>query len=110
MSEATAGRQYLVSVGISADSIVVKAVGRNTAGSLEAVAEYLRGAGIHRVLLVSDPFHLARLRLEAHRLGFDALTSPTRTSPISEHFRTELGYLLAEAVKLPALLILGFAQ
>lgn len=110
MSEATAGRQYLVSIGIAADSIVVKAVGRNTAGSLEAVAEYLRGAGIHRVLLVSDPFHLARLRLEAHRLGFDALTSPTRTSPISENFRTELGYLLAEAVKLPVLLIRGFAQ
>lgn len=110
MSEATAGQRYLVSTGIPADSIVVQAVGRNTAGSLEAVADYLRGEGIHRVLLVSDPFHLARLRLEAHRLGFDALTSPTRTSPISRHFRTEVEYLLREAAKLPILLLRGFVE
>lgn len=110
MSEATAGRRYLVGNGIPADSIVVQAVGRNTAGSLEAVAEYLRGEGIHRVLLVSDPFHLARLRLEAHRLGFDALTSPTRTSPISRRFGTEVEYLMREAAKLPVLLLRGFFQ
>jgi uncharacterized SAM-binding protein YcdF (DUF218 family) len=110
MSEATAGQQYLVGTGIPADSIVVQAVGRNTAGSLEAVAVYLRGAGIQRVLLVSDPFHLARLRLEAHRLGFDAMTSPTRTSPISRRFGTEISYLLAEAFKLPVLLVRGFFE
>ena len=110
MSEATAGRSYLVSTGIPADSIVVKAVGRNTAGSLEAVSEYLRGERIRRVILVSDPFHLARLRLEAHRLGFEALTSPTQTSPISRRFRTEIGYLLAEAAKLPVLLIRGYFE
>lgn len=110
MSEATAGQRYLVNIGIPADSIVVQAEGRNTAGSLEAVSEYLRGAGIDRVILVSDPFHLARLRLEARRLGLEALTSPTRTSPISDRFGTEISYLLTEALKLPVLLLRGFFE
>lgn len=105
MSEATAGRQYLVSRGIPPDAIVLQAEGHTTAGSMEAVANYLRGEGRTHVLLVSDPFHLARLHLEAHRLGLVAWTSPTRTSPISASRRTELGYFLAEAAKLPVILL-----
>lgn len=105
MSEATAGRRYLIGVGIPPDSIVVQAEGRSTAGSMDAVASWLLGQGHRRVLLVSDPFHLARLRLVAHGLGLEAFTSPTHTSPISSRFRTELKYLLAEAVKLPLLTV-----
>lgn len=105
MSEATAGRRYLLSLGIPPDSIVVQAEGRSTAGSMDAVAVWLRGQGHQRVLLVSDPFHLARLRIEARRLGLEAWTSPTTTSPISSRFTTELRYLLSEAAKLPVLAV-----
>lgn len=110
MSEATAGRQYLIGVGIPADSIVVQPVGHSTAGSMDAVAGWLRGAGLDRVILVSDPFHLARLRLEARRLGLRAWTSPTATSPISSRFATELRYLLGEAAKLPVLAVEGLVS
>ncbi len=110
MSEATAGQRYLVAQGIPASAVVVQAEGHTTAGSMDAVAEYLHGAGREHVLLVSDPFHLARLRLEAHRLGLTAYTSPTTTSPISRRFTTELGYLLAEAAKLPIILMKGILQ
>lgn len=105
MSEATAGRRYLVSNGIPTESVVVQAEGRNTSGSMDAVAEWLIGQGHRRVILVSDPFHLARLRLEASRLGLEAWTSPTATSPISSRLGTELRYLLAEAIKLPVLVV-----
>lgn len=107
MSEATAGQRYLVSRGIPAGAVVVQPEGRTTAGSMDAVADYLRGAGKERVILVSDPFHLARLRLEAQRLGLTAYTSPTLTSPISRRFGTELGYLLAEGAKLPVIMLKG---
>ena len=107
MSEATASQRYLVAAGIPARAVVVQPEGRTTAGSMDAVADYLRGVGREHVLLVSDPFHLARLRLEARRLGLTAYTSPTTTSPISREFGTELGYLLAEAAKLPIIVLRG---
>lgn len=109
MSEATAAQRYLVAQGIPADSVVLQA-GKSTAASMDSVAEFLHGEGITRVLLVSDPFHLARLHLEAHRVGLEAYTSPTRTSPISRNFSTELGYLLAEAAKLPVIFVKGFLR
>jgi len=56
---------------------------------------------LRRALLVSDPFHSLRLRLEAHRVSIDAYTSPTTTSPISRQFSSELPYLLAESAKIP---------
>ena len=103
MSEATAGQRYLTGLGVSPERVVVEAEGHNTSGSMDAVADRLKGEGLSRVILVSDPFHMARLRLEGYRLGLTSYTSPTTTSPISSHFRTELTYLLKEALKLPVL-------
>ena len=40
-------------------------------------------AGSAASILVSDPFHSLRIQLIAEELGFDPVTSPTRTSPIS---------------------------
>ncbi|HET9065007.1 MAG TPA: YdcF family protein [Gemmatimonadales bacterium] len=105
MSEATAGQRYLTGIGLPPEQVVVAAEGRSTRGSMDAVAERLKGEGLRRVILVSDPFHMARLRLEGRRLGLLTYTSPTTTSPISTHFRTELGYLLKEAAKLPILVL-----
>jgi uncharacterized SAM-binding protein YcdF (DUF218 family) len=109
MSEATAAQRYLVAVGVPADSVVLEA-GRTTAASMDSVADYLHGEGATRVILVSDPFHVARLHLEAWRLGLEAYTSPTRTSPISRSLSTELGYLLAEAAKLPLIFLKGLVS
>lgn len=107
VSEATASKRYLVAAAIPADSVVLESRGRSTAESMDAAAEYLHASGRARVLMVSDPFHLARLHLEARRVHLVGYTSPTRTSPISQHFGTELGYLLAEALKLPVILLRG---
>ena len=68
---------------------------------MNAVPGWLRARGLRRVLLVSDPFHMFRLRLEARRTALEAYTSPTESSPISENPVLELRYLLAEGVKIP---------
>jgi uncharacterized SAM-binding protein YcdF (DUF218 family) len=54
------------------------------------------------VILVSDPFHMARLRAEARRTRLTAYLSPTTTSPISENPQREMEYLVAESWKVPA--------
>ena len=60
--------------------------------------------GLRRVLLVSDPFHMFRLRLEARRTALEAYTSPTESSPISDNPVLELRYLFAEGFKVPVAL------
>lgn len=100
-SEALVGKRYLEGHHIPATALVVRPEGRSTVSSMEAIARWLERQGLERITLVSDPFHMARLRLEAERLGIVAYTSPTRTSPISGSLRGELPYYAAEAFKVP---------
>ena len=68
------------------------------------------GGGRHRIVVVSDPFHMFRAVRQAADLGMDAYPSPTRTSPLSASrlkltelvIREDLaiaGYLLSGAGK-----------
>ena len=68
---------------------------------MTAVAEWVEREQLKSVILVSDPFHMARLRAEARRTGLTAYLSPTTTSPISSNSTLEMNYLLAEAWKVP---------
>jgi len=97
-SEAEAAAAYL-SRSVPAPALVVLATGRTTDESIAAAAEWCRGYSITEIVVVSDPFHMLRIRLEARRQGLTAWTSPTRTSPISAHLARELPYLMAEAAK-----------
>lgn len=101
VSEALVGRRYLVTHGVPPDAVVAQGEGRTTAASMSAVTGWLRQRGLHRVLLVSDRFHMFRLRLEARRTALEAYTSPTESSPISDNPALELRYLLAEGFKIP---------
>ena len=106
VSEAEVGRRYLMDVaGIPADAVRAEAAGHTSDASLRAVVRALP-PGRHRVILVSDGFHMFRLGIIARRLGLDPRGSPAPTSPIRANRRRELGYMLAESVKAPAAFIL----
>jgi uncharacterized SAM-binding protein YcdF (DUF218 family) len=100
-SEAIVARRYLLYHDVPDSAVVVQPQGRSTQASMTAVAGWLAGRGLHSAILVSDPFHMFRLHLEARRTGLIAYTSPTETSPISDNPVLELEYLAAEAVKVP---------
>jgi uncharacterized SAM-binding protein YcdF (DUF218 family) len=101
MSEALAGERYLRAQGVPAGAVAAAGEGRTTKTSMTAAAAWLRPRSIKRVLLVSDPFHMLRLRLEARRTALEAFTSPTESSPISDNPVLELRYLFAEGFKIP---------
>jgi uncharacterized SAM-binding protein YcdF (DUF218 family) len=101
VSEATVGRQYLVAHGVPDSAVVVRPEGRSTQASIRSVAQWAQEHSVGQVILVSDPFHMLRLRLEAGRAGLLAWTSPTTTSPISASRREEALFLAAEAWKIP---------
>jgi uncharacterized SAM-binding protein YcdF (DUF218 family) len=82
-------------------AVIAQPHGRSTQASMTAVADWLEAAHLKRVILVSDPFHMFRLRMEARRTNLEAYTSPTESSPISDNPVLELRYLAAEALKIP---------
>jgi uncharacterized SAM-binding protein YcdF (DUF218 family) len=100
-SEASVARHYLLARKVPPSAVVAQPQGRSTQASMTAVAEWLAAVRLKRVILVSDPFHMLRLRLEAQRTHLVAYTSPTESSPISDNPVLELRYLAAEAFKIP---------
>jgi uncharacterized SAM-binding protein YcdF (DUF218 family) len=100
-SEATVSRRYLLSRGIPDTAVVVRPEGRSTIASMDAVGKWLAERDLRSVLLVSDPFHMCRLRFEARRMNLIPFVSPTRTSPISRSRTRELGFMATEALKMP---------
>jgi uncharacterized SAM-binding protein YcdF (DUF218 family) len=100
-SEAIVGRHYLLARDVEPADVVVQPQGRSTQASMTAVADWLEAEGLHSVILVSDPFHMFRLRLEARRTNLEAYTSPTESSPISDNPVLEFRYLAAEGFKIP---------
>jgi uncharacterized SAM-binding protein YcdF (DUF218 family) len=107
-SEAIVGRNYLLTHDIPPAAVVVQPQGRSTQASMTAVAAWLETEHLNRVILVSDPFHMFRLRLEARRTDLEAYTSPTESSPISDNPVLELRYLAAEALKIPVAWVRAF--
>jgi uncharacterized SAM-binding protein YcdF (DUF218 family) len=100
-SEARVGARYLAEAGVPDTSDIAISEGRSTTASIAGLAAWGRDHGLHTVLLVSDPFHSLRLRIEARQAGLEGLTSPTRTSPISGSWTSEWSYFLGEALKVP---------
>jgi uncharacterized SAM-binding protein YcdF (DUF218 family) len=100
-SEAAVGRKYAKRHGVPDSAILVENEGRTTSESMRAVAGMLEVRGLQSALLVSDPFHMLRLRILAKRFGFTPYTSPTRTSPISPNREERWKYIFSESLKAP---------
>jgi len=100
-SEADVGRNYAKRHGVPDSAILVENAGRTTSESMRAVAGMLEVRGLQSALLVSDPFHMLRLRILARRYGFTPYTSPTQTSPISPNREERWKYIFSESLKAP---------
>ncbi len=99
-TEAEAGRNYLTSYGIPADAVVAIGEGRDTLGSLRAVASRAGAEGWHTAVIVSDPWHSLRARTMADDLGLAAWTSPTRSGPIVQTRTIQARYIARESAAL----------
>jgi uncharacterized SAM-binding protein YcdF (DUF218 family) len=107
-TEATSGANYLHGKGVPDAAILRETTSRTSWESLNAAAHVLENRGAKEVVLVSDPFHALRIRSIANELGLDAVTSPTRTSPISGF--DEWRRFMSEALRVAAGRIVGFGR
>lgn len=104
VSEAAAGRRYLLNAGLPDSAVHAEETGSSTEPSLRAAALEVRRRGGASAILVSDGFHLLRLTIIARRLGLRPYGSPAPDSPLRN--RTELAYMLGESFKAPGAFVL----
>ncbi|HYH51536.1 MAG TPA: YdcF family protein [Acidimicrobiia bacterium] len=108
-TESAASANYLHTKGVPDEVILREATGRTSWQSLAASARFLiRDRGIRDVVLVSDPFHAARIRGIASELGFRAATSPTRRSPIKG--LSEFRHMVTETAQVGVARVIGFRR
>ena len=101
VSESEVGRRYLTKAGLPESAVIALAAGASTASSVASVARWFGTQDNRRVLLVSDGFHMLRLKILATRLGLVPFTSPAPGSPIRSNPRRNAAYFLAEGLKVP---------
>jgi uncharacterized SAM-binding protein YcdF (DUF218 family) len=108
LSEAEVGKNYLTNKGVETEDLLLENQGKTSQQSLSAVARLYQSQGINNIILVSDSFHIFRLRKMAHDLGFTVSAFPAPDSPIKSQKLVELRHALREVVVFTVYLALGF--
>ena len=81
-SEAQVGTEYLVQQGVNANSIITEQGSTTTRDSIRASVALMRSKGWGHTLVVSDGFHMYRLKKMFEDAEIVAYTSPAPDSPI----------------------------
>lgn len=97
-SEAGVGRSYLIDRGVPAESIIVEDQGDSTGMSLSASAEILRRMALRSCIVVSDGYHIFRVKRMLQQEGFTVYGSPREPGSVGPlkvwwlSFRQAIGY------------------
>lgn len=94
-SESQVARRYALKQGIPADAILIETQSRTTRQNLEEARQLMAQQGMHKVILVSDPLHMARALRLSKELGIDALASSTPSTRFRS-FHTSWRFLAQE--------------
>lgn len=94
-AESEVGRDYAIDAGVPADAILIETLSRNTRDNLFQARALLRASDKSRIIVVSDPLHMARALRICRTLGLQCLASATPTSRFRS-FGTRWKFLLNE--------------
>ena len=99
-TEGAVGRDYLSSQGVPPEDIVVESEGSSTVASTALAGEIMRRMGLESAIVVSDGYHIYRVKKMLQRKGLTAYGSP-RPDSAGDSLRTRwncvrqaVGYLL----------------
>lgn len=81
-TEAGVGRDYLIQRGVAEVKIIAETGSETTYQSVQAVTRILRERGARSCIVVSDGFHLYRIKLMFAGTGINVYGSPVPASPI----------------------------
>jgi uncharacterized SAM-binding protein YcdF (DUF218 family) len=98
ISEAQVSRKYLVQRGVDVADIVTEQGSGSTIDSVQAASGLLKAKGWKSALVVSDGFHLYRVKKMFGDMGVVAYTSPAPNSPIEVEASHRFWYSIREVV------------
>lgn len=99
-TEGAVGRSYLVSRGVPSEAIFVEPEGESTVYSTAAAAEIMRRMGLRSCIVVSDGYHIYRVKKMLEFSGVKVYGSPRSMNPPNDwrerwlYVRQAVGYLL----------------
>lgn len=99
-TEGAVGRSYLIAQGVPSEAIIVETEGESTVQSVTMAAEILRRMGLHSVVVVSDGYHIFRVKEMLRASGLAAYGSPRKErnpEPLHEQWncvKQAIGYVL----------------
>jgi uncharacterized SAM-binding protein YcdF (DUF218 family) len=99
-TEGEVGRAYLSKRGVPSEAILVEPEGASTAQSIAAVAEIMRRRSLRSCIVVSDGYHIYRVKKMLEARGLSVYGSPRPSQPRSDwrerwlYARQAVGYLL----------------
>ncbi|MBQ8910072.1 MAG: YdcF family protein [Oscillospiraceae bacterium] len=97
ISEAQAGKNYAISMGIPQSAILIEEESHITEENLENAKALMEQNDLQTALIVSDPLHMKRAMLMAKDYGITAYASPTKTT-MYQSAKTKLPFLAREIV------------
>jgi len=80
-TEGEVGRAYLSRHGIPSEAIIVESEGETTVHSTAAAAEIMRRMDMHSCIVVSDGYHIYRVKRMLQFQGIDVYGSPRPAEP-----------------------------
>ena len=107
-SESQVARRYALKQGVPDEAILIETASRNTVQNLVQAKRLMDHRGIHRVIIVSDPLHMARALRLSRGMGIDALGSSTPSTRFRS-FHTSWRFLAQEIYFFHRDLIMGSA-
>ncbi|MCU1238950.1 MAG: hypothetical protein JWP63_6917 [Candidatus Solibacter sp.] len=99
-TEGGVGRSYLMLHGVPSDAVIVETTGESTVESTTMAAEIMRRMGLHSAIVVSDGYHIYRVKQMLESRGVTAYGSPRPDHSQSamhlrwNYFKQAVGYLL----------------
>ena len=99
-TEGAVGRSYLVSRGVPSEAVIVENEGESTVHSVSLAGEILRRMGLRSVVIVSDGFHIYRVKEMLRSTGLTVYGSPRKErnpEPLHQQWncvKQAIGYVL----------------
>jgi uncharacterized SAM-binding protein YcdF (DUF218 family) len=102
-TEGGVGRAYLISRGVPSEAITAETEAESTVESTTMAGEIMRRMGLHSVIVVSDGYHIYRVKKMLESSEIQVYGSPrkeTRPDPLHERWnyvKQAIGYVLWRA-------------